>query len=122
MVLFDNALKSLGSLWVQKVLVGVGVALVAPVIVPTLAVGLRSLVKTALKGGMIMYDKSQEIVAEAGEQNFTPYISSFCQKPTSSDGVRKPPVFYTLEKPCDITLCVIVNDCEQHGMFASSEQ
>ena len=57
-----------GSSWIPKVLVGVGVALVAPVLVPTFAVGLRSLVKTAIKGGMIMYDKSQEIAAEASEQ------------------------------------------------------
>jgi hypothetical protein len=57
-----------GNSWLPKVLVGVGVALVAPVIVPTFAVGLRSLVKTAIKGGLIVYDKSQEIAAEAGEQ------------------------------------------------------
>ena len=57
-----------GNSWVPKVVVGVGVALVTPVLVPTLAVGLRSLVKTAIKGGMIIYEKSQEIAAEAGEQ------------------------------------------------------
>jgi hypothetical protein len=57
-----------GSSWIPKVVVGVGVALVAPVIVPTFAAGLRFLVKAAIKGGLIMYDKSQEIAAEAGEQ------------------------------------------------------
>jgi hypothetical protein len=67
MALVDNVFKSLGSSWVPQVLVGVGVELIAPVLVPTLAVGLRSLVKTAIKGGLLMYDKSQEIVAEAGE-------------------------------------------------------
>jgi Protein of unknown function (DUF5132) len=68
MALFDDAFKSFGNSWVPKVLMGVGVALVAPVVVTALAGGLRSLVKTAIKGGMIMYDKSQEMVAEAGEQ------------------------------------------------------
>jgi hypothetical protein len=54
MALFDNAVKGLNGSWVPRVLIGVGVARVAPIVVPALAVGVRSLVKTAMQGGMVM--------------------------------------------------------------------
>ena len=43
-------------------------ALVAPIIVPALAAGMRPLVKTVVRGGMLVYDKGVEMIAEAGEQ------------------------------------------------------
>jgi Protein of unknown function (DUF5132) len=68
MALFDNIVEGFGSSWVPTVLVGVGVALVAPVVVPALAAGMRSLAKAMFKGGIMVYDKGAEVLAEAGEQ------------------------------------------------------
>jgi hypothetical protein len=68
MALLDNIVEGFGSSWVPSVLVGVGVALVAPVVVPALAAGMRPLAKAVIKGGIMVYDKGAEAVAEAGEQ------------------------------------------------------
>jgi hypothetical protein len=68
MALLDNIVEGFGSSWVPSVLVGIGVALVAPVVVPALAAGMRPLAKAVIKGGIMVYDKGAEAVAEAGEQ------------------------------------------------------
>jgi hypothetical protein len=68
MALLDNIVEGFGSSWVPSVLVGVGVALVAPVVVPALAAGMRPLAKAVIKGGIMVYDKGAEAFAEAGEQ------------------------------------------------------
>lgn len=68
MALFDNIVEGFGSSWVPSVLVGVGVALVAPVVMPALAAGMRPLAKAVIKGGIMVYDKGTEALAEAGEQ------------------------------------------------------
>lgn len=68
MALFDEVFEGFGSSWVSSALVGVGVALVAPIVVPALAAGMRPLAKAVLKGGMMVYDKGTEVFAEAGEQ------------------------------------------------------
>ena len=68
MALFDGIVEGFGSAWVPSVLVGVGVALVAPVVVPALAAGMRPLAKAVIKGGIMVYDKGTEVLAEAGEQ------------------------------------------------------
>ena len=49
-------------------LVGVGVALVAPTVLPAVGAALRPLAKTAIKGGVMLYDTVKESIAEAGEQ------------------------------------------------------
>jgi len=68
MALFDDIVEGFGSSWVSSVLVGIGVALVAPIVVPALAVGMRPLAKAVIKGGMMVYDKGAEVLAETGEQ------------------------------------------------------
>src|SRR5215831_1328219 len=68
MALFNDIVESFGSSWVPSVLVGVGVALVAPMVVPALAEGIRPLAKAVIKGGIMVYDKSAEMLAETGEQ------------------------------------------------------
>jgi len=68
MALFDDMVEGLTSSWVPSVLVGVGVALVAPIVVPALAGSMRPLAKAVVKGGMMVYDKGAEVVAEASEQ------------------------------------------------------
>jgi hypothetical protein len=57
MALFDNVVEGFGSSWVPSVLVGIGVTLVAPVVVPALAAGMRPLAKAVIKGGIMVYDK-----------------------------------------------------------------
>ena len=49
-------------------LLGLGVAMAAPSVIPTLASGLRPLAKALVKGGLTLYDAAREGVAEAGEQ------------------------------------------------------
>ena len=68
MALLNDILKGFGSSWVSNVMVGVGVALVAPIVAPALAAGLRPLAKAVIKEGMKAYDKGVEVLAEAGEQ------------------------------------------------------
>jgi hypothetical protein len=48
--------------------IGIGAALLAPVIVPTVGGVLRPVVKTAVKTGLYVTDKLYELAAEAGEQ------------------------------------------------------
>ncbi|MGQ9687068.1 MAG: DUF5132 domain-containing protein [Thiobacillaceae bacterium] len=47
--------------------VGVGVAILAPVIMPVLASVGRPLAKSIIKSGMVLYEKGRETVAELGE-------------------------------------------------------
>ena len=68
MALFDDVFEGFGSSWTSTVLVGIGIALVAPVVVPALATGMRPLAKAVIKGGITVYDKGAEMFAEAGEQ------------------------------------------------------
>jgi hypothetical protein len=64
MALLDDMLK--GGL--PGVLVGVGVALAAPVLLPAAAAGVRPLAKALIKGGFVVAATVREVVAEAGEQ------------------------------------------------------
>jgi hypothetical protein len=64
MALLDDMLK--GGL--PGVLVGVGVALAAPVLLPAAAAGVRPLAKALIKGGFVVATTVREVVAEAGEQ------------------------------------------------------
>ncbi len=50
------------------VLVGVGVALIAPTVLPAVGAAIRPLAKSAIKGGVLLYDTVKESIAEAGEQ------------------------------------------------------
>jgi hypothetical protein len=64
MALLDDMLT--GS--IPGVLIGIGVALAAPVVLPTAAAGARPLAKALIKGGFVVVDTVREVVAEAGEQ------------------------------------------------------
>jgi hypothetical protein len=64
MALFDGMLKG----GVPGVLVGLGVALAAPVLLPAAATGVRPLAKALIKGGLVVAETVREVVAEAGEQ------------------------------------------------------
>lgn len=64
MALFDDLTES----FFPNALIGVGAILLAPVLIPAVASGLRPVVKSLVKGGMIVTDKVNSLVAEAGEQ------------------------------------------------------
>ena len=64
MALFDNGFK--GNI-ISGLAIGVGTAILAPVIIPVLASIVKPLTKAAIKGGIALYDKNKEIIAEAKE-------------------------------------------------------
>ena len=47
--------------------IGIGVAVLAPVVLPVLAGVAKPLAKAAMKSGLLLYNKSKEVVAEIGE-------------------------------------------------------
>lgn len=47
--------------------IGLGVAILAPVAIPVVATIAKPLAKAAIKGGLILYEKGRETVAEMGE-------------------------------------------------------
>lgn len=61
-------LEDLAKGSVSSILVGVGVALAAPIVLPAVASGFRPVAKAVVKGGIMVYDGVRETVAEAGEQ------------------------------------------------------
>ena len=64
MGLFDDVKKNA----VYGLFIGVGAAILAPAILPILASIARPLSKGAIKGGILLYEKGKESVAEAGEK------------------------------------------------------
>lgn len=64
MALFDNGLKGniLGGL-----AIGIGAAILAPAVIPAIASIVKPLAKAAIKGGIILYEKGKETVAEVSE-------------------------------------------------------
>ncbi len=64
MGLFDDGLKSS----VPSILVVLGVALAAPIILPAVAAVSRPLAKTLIRGYLVLADTVKEFAAEAGEQ------------------------------------------------------
>jgi len=47
--------------------IGRGAAVLAPVLVPAVGRVARPVAKTVIKGGLVVYDRAREVVAEAGE-------------------------------------------------------
>ncbi len=62
MGLFDNGFK-IGT----GVAVGLGVLVLAPAIIPAVAAVVRPLAKASIKSGMILLEKTREMIAEAKE-------------------------------------------------------
>jgi hypothetical protein len=63
MPLFDNGFK-LGV----GLAVGVGVLICAPVALPALAAAIRPIAKASIKSGIILIEKTKELMAEAQEK------------------------------------------------------
>lgn len=68
MALWEGMTEAFGESLVPNLLVGAAAVVVAPIVVPAVMAGLRPVAKTAIKGGIYVVDKAQDIVAEAGEQ------------------------------------------------------
>jgi hypothetical protein len=68
MALWDGITGSLGESLVPNLLIGAGALVLAPIVVPAVLAGMRPVAKTLVKGGVIVYDKTREMVAEVGEQ------------------------------------------------------
>lgn len=51
-----------------NILIGIGVAVAVPVVLPALLTVVRPLAKAAIKGGFALAEKVTEYAAEAGEQ------------------------------------------------------
>ncbi len=64
MALFDNGLK--GNL-LTGLAVGIGAAVIAPAVMPVLAGVAKPLAKALIKGGISLYEKAREVIAEGGE-------------------------------------------------------
>ncbi len=64
MALLEDTMK----LGVPGLLIGVGVALAAPILLPATAAGLRPLTKSLVKGYLSLADSARGIFAEASEQ------------------------------------------------------
>jgi hypothetical protein len=60
--------KNVFRLTPANILVGVGVALAAPVVVPAVAAVVRPVVKGLVKGSMVLGGKVAAMATEAGEQ------------------------------------------------------
>ncbi len=64
MPILENGLK--GTI-ITGIAVGIGVALVAPVVIPIVASVAKPLAKAAIKGGLMLFERGREAIAEAGE-------------------------------------------------------
>jgi hypothetical protein len=64
MALFENGLK--GNI-ITGLAIGVGTAILAPVVIPMIASIAKPLAKAAIKGGIMLYEKNREFIAEATE-------------------------------------------------------
>jgi hypothetical protein len=69
MALLDNGLlgNGLKSNVVTGLAIGIGAAILAPVIIPMVAAIVKPLAKATIKGGLILYERGKEVVAETGE-------------------------------------------------------
>ena len=68
MALLEGITESLGGSLMSNVLIGAAAIVLAPIVVPAVLAGMRPVAKTLVKGGVMVYDKTREMVADVGEQ------------------------------------------------------
>ena len=68
MALLEGITESLGGSLISNLLIGAAAIVLAPIVVPAVLAGMRPVAKTLVKGGVMVYDKTREMVAEVGEQ------------------------------------------------------
>ena len=64
MAIFDNGLK--GTIF-GGLAIGIGSAILAPIVIPILASVAKPLAKASIKGGLMLFEKGKEVVAETQE-------------------------------------------------------
>lgn len=64
MALFENGLK--GNIF-TGLAIGIGAAVIAPAVIPVLAGVAKPIAKAVIKGGITLYDKGREAIAEGSE-------------------------------------------------------
>jgi hypothetical protein len=71
--------------------IGIGAAVLAPAILPVLAGAAKPLVKAAIKGGIMLYEKGKENFAEVGEvvEDLVAEVKAELAEP--GEGVATPP-------------------------------
>jgi hypothetical protein len=68
MALREGITEGPGESLVPNLLLGAAAIVLAPIVVPAVLAGMRPVAKTVVKGGVLVYDKAREMVAEVGEQ------------------------------------------------------
>jgi hypothetical protein len=66
--LWDGIAEGFGGSLLSNLLIGAAAVVLAPIVVPAVLAGMRPVAKTVVKGGVLVYDKAREMVAEVGEQ------------------------------------------------------
>jgi hypothetical protein len=64
MALFDDLLKGDAG---KGLAIGIGAAILAPLLLPVIATAARPVARAAIKTGIILYEKGREAAAEFGE-------------------------------------------------------
>ena len=65
MAFFEDVFK--GGNIVTGLAIGIGSAVVAPLILPAIGNALRPVAKTMIKGGILVYDQGRQAMARVGE-------------------------------------------------------
>jgi hypothetical protein len=68
MALWEGISEGLGESLVPNLLIGAAAIILAPIVVPAMLAGMRPVAKTLVKGGVLVYDKTREMMAEVSEQ------------------------------------------------------
>jgi len=63
MALLENGVVKVGG----GVAIGIGAIILAPIIIPIVSAVVKPVLKASVKGGMMLYHKATEFVAEASE-------------------------------------------------------
>ena len=64
MAIFQNGLK--GNI-LSGLAIGIGSAVLAPIVIPVIATVAKPLAKATIKGGLMLFEKGKELAAEAQE-------------------------------------------------------
>ena len=83
--------------WGTTVLVGIGVAVAAPVLLPAIGAVIRPVAKGLIKGGLALADSLQEVIAEGGEQ-WSDLVAEVKAERTAASAASSTPPMSTIGK------------------------
>jgi len=79
MALWETMVDVVGGSWLGTAAVGVGVVLVAPLVLPVVGAGLREVTKMVVKGGLLAVAGATAAVAVAGEQGSELWAEAYAE-------------------------------------------